>query len=326
MSAEFQDHVRKQVVRSQYNRPLLEGISSKLATKYVYLGLPGPEMHDVNEWKDLIAKVIAFERPARYGPERRNYEKLQVSLQKCGLQFQCYYGDIETVVVWGYDRDYEPLVQDELITLYNLDFCDHISSRIDVPPQPGVPDAPRECMRFQALRDLLRHQRARYEAGKDPRFIVLLTVREGVHGLDAKACRDAGNNPQEVSKWLHRVLGTGDVKDSVVPGPDLLKPFVFRCFRGYCEGPNIATHFLPMVRYQGASEKMAVPMAHFAVLCRFCPSQDPLPAGSQSAKAFLRTPSLRADEDGLREERLDLETGNALSPAETVEVAQQFLS
>jgi len=323
MPAEFQDHARKQVVRSQYNRPLLEGISRELGTKYVYLGLPGPEMHDVNDWKDLIAKVIAFERPARHGSERRNYEKLQVSLQKCGLQFQCYYGDIETVVVWGYDRDNEPFVQEELITLYNLDFCDHISSKIDVPPQPGEPSAPRECMRFQALRDLLRHQRQQYNKGADPRFIVLLTVREGVHAAAAQACRD-GVNPQEVSKWLHSALGTGDVHNGMIPGPGLLKPFVFRCFRGYCEGSNIATYFLPMVRYQGTSDEMPVPMAHFAVLCRFCPPEAPLPPSSQSDRVFLRTPSLRVNEDGIQEERLELETGNALSAAETVEVAKKF--
>ncbi len=329
MRSEFRDHRRKQVVRSQYDRPLLQRISEGLGTQYVYLGLPGPEMHDVNEWKDLIAKVIAFERPARYGPQRRNYEKLQISLQKSGLLFQCYYGDIERVVVWGHDDDNEEFVQEELISLYNLDFCDHISSRILVPPSEqhdGTGGGRRECMRFHALRKLLKLQADLYTNGADPRFIVLLTVHEGIHGDAAQACRDGGSNPKEVSKWLHRVLGTGDIGNGVVAGPDLLKPFVFRCFRGYCEGLHIATHFLPMVRYQGASEETPVPMAHFAVLCRFGHPRDPLPSADQSDKDFLRTPSMRASEDSIVPEPLKLETADPLLPPDTLEVAERFFS
>lgn len=327
MRRDFHDHPRKRVVRSQYDTPLLRGISQRLAIEYVYLGLPGPKMHDIAEWGGLIRRIIAFERPSRPPRSARaDFTELQVNLVANGLPFDVYYGDMETVVIWGHDIDDRPFVQEEMITLYNLDFCDNISSKIDIPPLfDGIGDGTtqKECMRFEALRRLLRLQAQLYAGGGDPRFVMLITVREGLDGAAIRAWREA-DNPQEVRQWLNKALGKKDVPDGYVfVSPDVLKPFVFSCFRSYCGGLNIASYFLPMVRYHGLSGAGS-PMAHFAVLCRFSDPHSALPGGSQTANDFLSLPSLRAGDDGLAPEPLSLEGGVPISDIN--EVAESFFA
>jgi len=327
MLSGFHDHPRKRVVRSQYDTPLLKGISQRFAIKYVYLGLPGPQMQDIAEWSGLIRRIIAFERPSR-PPRgaREDFAELQFNLVVSGLPFDVYYGDMETVVIWGRDIEDRPFVQEEMITLYNLDFCDNISSKIEVPPLfegDGGNTIGKECMRFEALRRLLRLQADLYSKGGDSRFIVLITVREGLDGAAIREWRKA-DNPQEVRQWLNKALGNKKIPNGAVfVSPDVLKPFVFTCFRSYCAGLNIASHFLPMVRYHGLSGK-GTPMAHFAVLCRLSHPRSALPGNLQTVNHFLALSTMRAGNDGLAPEPLALETGAPMP--DIMEIAEAFFA
>jgi len=325
MHSVFQDHPRKQVVRSKYDTPLLSTISEQLGALYLYLGLPGPDIYDIRQWKGLIRRIIAFERRGQPPKERDHFIILQENLIKSGIPFSNYYGDIETVVILGRDLENREFVQDEMITLYNLDFCDHISSKIALPVAEDHGGELRwQCMRFEAIRRLLQYQAQQYARGAaDPRFIVLLTAREAIH------CTAVGEwqkreHPPATQQWLDEAIPFPIGGGGILTSPPVVKAFVFSCFRAYCVGAHIQSHFLPIVRYQGVSGHVA--MAHFAILCRISEPQGALPPESQSAQDFLRMPSMRASEGGIDTEALHLETGEAISLNDAVNAAQSFFS
>ena len=92
------------------------------------MGLPGIDLLDLQLWRDLVDEVVAFEtraRPNRRDRDgRRNVLALRTKMREFGFNGTAYFGSMEEVVILRRDQDGLPYRQNNLVTLYNLDFCD----------------------------------------------------------------------------------------------------------------------------------------------------------------------------------------------------------
>ena len=274
----------KRAVREMWNTPFLRDLNEQFGIRYRYMGLPGVDLLDVAIWRDMIDHVIAFEVPARPkgdDPEgRRHILALRRNLQVLGVPGHAFFGPMEEVVVLGRDYDGNRYRQKNVITLYNLDFCDEIASRISTREQG------RQLWRFEAIRHILRDQRQAYQQHGGPRhFIVLLTVRDQI---DAEKLRTflSGNLYSDTRVYLDSCGGIDSLPSE---GPLLgthtwaIKAFIHNALRQYLANPNVSATFLPLVRYTGSpvrvgNRSIRSPMLHCMFLCRFEEYQRPSPS------------------------------------------------
>lgn len=277
------DSAGKRAVRELWNTPFLDYLNRTHGLRYRYLGLPGVDLLDVMRWKDMIDEVIAFEVPAaprKDDPEGRRFiNALRRNLRLLGIPGHAYFGPIEEVVILRKDYDGGDYGQERVVTLYNLDFCDEIGSRIATRGQG------RQVWRFEAIRQILRDQREVYRRLDGPSlFVILLTVRDqidsqklagflrtGLYGdTQAFIGTCASLNPLPSTGY---VLGTHSWA---------LKAFLHNTIRQYLTNPHISALFFPPVKYSGTPVKtkngqMPSPMLHYMILCRFDDPQNPTP-------------------------------------------------
>ena len=278
------DSLGKRAVREMWNTPLLRFINEELGIRFRYMGLPGVDLLDVKLWRDMIDHVIAFEVPPRNSrgddQRRRNILALRRNLQLLGVPGHAYFGPMEEVIVLGRDYDGNRYFQDKVITLYNLDFCDEIASRISTKEQGE------QIWRFEAIRQILRDQRQAFQRHGGPcYFILLLTVRDQINSEKLRGFL-AGNLFDDTRAYLEACGGIRSLPDR---GPLMgthtwaLKAFIHNAIRQYLTNPNISATFFPLVRYLGtpvqtSNGSIPSPMLHCMIMCRFEDHQSPFPS------------------------------------------------
>lgn len=303
------DNLGKRTVRELWNTPLLRFLNVNHGFRYRYMGLPGVDLLDLHLWRDMIDEVVAFEVPAppRHNDlqGRRYIRKLRRNLRLLGIPGHAYFGPMEEVVLLRRDYDGSAYQQNKVITLYNLDFCDEISSPIETREQGP------QVWRFDAIRQIVRDQRECYQAqGGASHFVLLLTVRDQI---DVQKLRGflASNLYADTNSYLNKCGGLGSLPSA---GPVLgthtwaLKAFIHNTLRQYLANPHISAVFFPLVMYTGAPVHttgglLESPMLHSMMLCRFDQPQLPSPS-FMPANYLSSTTSVRAlDETVLRWER-----------------------
>ena len=278
------DSPGKRAVRDLWNTPFLRLLNREHGFRYRYMGLPGVDLLDVKRWHDMIDEIIAFEvraRPTRDDPEgRRQILALRRNLRLLGVPGHAFFGPMEEVVVLRQDYDGKRYDQKRVITLYNLDFCDEIASRISTREQG------KQVWRFEAIRQILRDQQQSFQQHGDPSvFVVLLTVRDQI---DSQKLRGflSGSLYDDTRAYLE---SCGGVKSLALQGPVLgthtwaLKAFIHNTLRQYLTNPHISATFFPLVRYLGTPVRtgrgrLQSPMLHCMLLCRFDEQQAPTPS------------------------------------------------
>ena len=288
MPAAFQDHPQKRLVRESWDTPLLQWLYDQWETKYFYFGLPGPAAVDIRLWHEMIGRVVAFEIESE-GAEnaRRDIEELGRNLTLVGIPYSVYCGFMEEVVLDGEDREGRELVLDELVTLFNLDFCNRISGRIDT-------IAGRRCKRFEALRQVLALQRKLFRRTGSNRFVMLITALDSLHVREVERFVSQ-DLTQEMRDFVTAVLEEHPLPPrGYVENTDLAKAFVFSFLRDYLHGQNVQSVFLPPVSYMGRTQ--GKPMIHFVVVCSMEAEQEAQVVDRQSAGDFLNLRLLLADE------------------------------
>ena len=224
----------KNAVRSTWNTPVLKYLNSRFGFKYRYLGLPGVELLDVKLWKNLIEEVIAFEAPASGADERANIKKLKTNLDRLGIPHEVYYGFLEQVVIYRMDLASKPYIPNRFVNLYNLDFCNELTSQID---DLGK----RTCLRFDLIRRLLNDQEAVYRTNqKQNMFIILLTARNQTN----PQIRDllSGDITSKTRSFVEVAEKENPIIDGIMVGSHgwTLKAFVFDLLCNYFSTPNIS--------------------------------------------------------------------------------------
>lgn len=271
MSGVFQDSAGKRCVRENWDTPLLRFLHEEYGFRYRYLGLPGVDATDLYLWRDMIDEVVAFEVDSPGGDDRANIVKLRTTLRGLGIPFTAYYGPFELVVMRRRDWDGLEYRQERVITLYNLDFCDEIASKID------TRDQGEQLWRFQALRQVLMDEAACLGRTDGPNwFVFMLTVRDQ---MDAR----------KLAKFLSEGLFDEtkqfcDACTTIQPLPSrgfvlgnrtwALKAFLHDTMRGYMTSPHISATFFPFVKYSGRQVRtpegrLLSPMLHWMIFCQF---------------------------------------------------------
>lgn len=292
MSGRF-DTQDKKTVREVWNTPLLRYLHDNHQIKYRYLGLPGVDLTDIKLWKDMIEEVIAFELPDAGLDERKSIIQLRRNLELVLVRVPCkaYYGSIEQVILVREDIDGLKYTQTKLVTLYNLDFCDEITSKIFT--KEGA-----KCLRFELIRQLLTDQHECYRNNPELNiFIMLLTAR---NQTSSKFMKSYLFDEEDLDTSTHSFVKEAN-KVRPIPSENIalikdygwaLKAFIFNTIRSYLATPHLTCLMFPMVKYTGqaVSRIITSPMMHWMFLCKF---EDPqLPKPKVYPKNFLFKSSL----------------------------------
>lgn len=181
----FTDHPRKVLFRSKWAKPILKYLHDRLQKKLVYLGLPGIRALDILSWQEYLRFVIAFQAENYDGRLAENagiseLDELQAILNDLETKriidtYALYTGYIEQVVMSGEDDYNNPFEVHDYITVYNLDFCNTLSTPFQVvgpPPKYKTYD----CYKIDVIERLLSLERDRFTSGADASFVMFLTV------------------------------------------------------------------------------------------------------------------------------------------------------
>lgn len=307
MSPKFKSPPTKDAVRCLWCTEILRALKDAVGARFFYLGLPGPEAKDVAEWhkEKLLGRVCAFQMldldsEDQLGSLTELEAFLSTTLGPAGIPYDTYLGLLEDVLTCGRDANGKPFVQDDLITLYQLDFCHAFTDRSW--------NTVTVNLRYQAIRELMVRQFNQNVEKKGKPFVVFLTVRDEIDTAALAAfIKEKGEGRDDV---LARMVKDVPIdlqrrKQSKHPG---LKAFVFdmlnTCFRGL----NIRGLFLPPVYYTGV-DRVRDPMVVFTVLAAFDSLQAPNPVGGQTLQEFLKMEGLRLEGKALtRANRCAIET------------------
>ena len=288
MPREFHDHPRKQTVRLRWDTPILEWFYRQWGRKYFYLGLPGQQALDVKLWKEMIERIIAFEIEVKNETNRRIHViELARELTLLGINQAVYCGPMEEVLLRREDHDRKPLIIDEFVTLFNLDFCNSISSYV-------YTEAGHRQLRFEALREIVAFQRTLFRRTGVSRFILLITARNSFHNSVVREFFSNRDLPPTIRDFYRsslrlRPLSRADIE---IDYTDVLKTFVYSFLQSCFHGQNITSLFLPPLTYRGSSTKS--PMIHFVVICKMNNENSVSPTTAQSAADYLRLKTVRA--------------------------------
>ncbi len=288
MPGQFEDHARKRIVRQMWDTPILRWLYEQWGAKYFYFGLPGPAAVDIKLWREMIGRIVAFEVESEGASNpRRNIEELGRNLTLLGISHSVYCGFMEEVVLDEEDRDGRKLNLDDLVTLFNLDFCNRISGRIET--IMGV-----RCRRFEAIREVLTIQRRLFRRTGSNKFVMFITTLDSLHVREVERFMNQ-DLTQEMRDFVEAILEENPLPSrGYVENTELSKAFVFSLLRDYLHGQNIQSVFLPPVSYMGRTARS--PMIHFAVVCYMEAEEEAQVVETQSARDFLNLGLLRADE------------------------------
>jgi len=251
---EFKDTVSKKVIRKQCCKPLIKFINEKLKYKLIYLGLPGPQALDLLEWIEYIDQVIAFQcrdypHPSSINQPRAKVLELEAKLRDFERQgklatFSLYDGYIEEVVLRGRDINGNHLSQNDVVTVYNLDFCNGITVPLEVKDDEGNIQ---ECYKSDAIRRLLEIQRDISSQIRYKKFIMFLTIHSLFWEEEAKKFISQTES-EPLNKYFSKI-------NSLRGSPRwirLLKAYIFDTIKKYFSNYDFTPEFLPVIYYKGA--------------------------------------------------------------------------
>ena len=287
----FIDHPRKRTVREKWNTPILTWLYRKWGAKYLYLGLPGPEAHDIALWAEMIEQVIAFEiTDDTQDNPRENFERLSANLTLMKLPHTVYHGNLEDVVLWKKDLDGREFKIDKFVTLFNLDFCNPITGMV----QTG--DS-RKCLRFEAIREIVTMQRALYRATGASKFVMLITAYDAFYRREMDRFIARRDLAIDIRTSVSRERAVKLPDSNLYRNTELLRLFMFDFLRGCFAGQNIKSFFLPAVRFLGRTERS--PMIHLCVVCQMERLESAQVVDEQSAGDFVSMDMITAEDRGL---------------------------
>lgn len=97
----------KDLIREQFDLPLLEQLHAAQGHLLCYFGLPGAEMLDIRSWRHLLSEVAAVDRDI---VNLRAIDET-VSMQMPELRFTPHHGEVDQVILrnrgWAWDRGSE---------------------------------------------------------------------------------------------------------------------------------------------------------------------------------------------------------------------------
>jgi hypothetical protein len=265
---EFKDTIQKEVIRTQWCKSLIKFVHEKLRYKLIYLGLPGPQALDLLEWIDYIDQVIAFQcreypKPSSISQSRNKVLELENKLRDFERQgklttFSLYDGYIEEVVLRGRDINGNHISQNDVVTIYNLDFCNGITVPLEVKDDEGNIH---KYYKSDAIRKLLEIQRDISSQTRCKKFIMFLTVHSLFWKEEAKNFISQTES-KPLKKYFQKI-------NSLYGAPRrirLLKAYIFDTVKKYFCNYDFTPEFLPVVYYKGAGLEIENWLVFFTIV------------------------------------------------------------
>ena len=257
-------------IRQEWNLPLLKLICEKMGRKLVYLGLPSPDADDVHEWIDYIDKVIAFQcrnYPNQSDPNQSKeaLDILEAKLNALETQgkistFTIYDGYIEEVLLRGRDISNNDYHQNEVITLYNLDYCNSLSAPIRYLDIDGNI---KEGYKFQTIQKLMDFQNRIQLNSK--KFILFLTIKCDYYEPEmGELINDGCDN---ALKSTHQQYDS--IEDIIEKKARLLRSYTIQNLKTFFTSNGFIPEFLPTINYNGKPlprSKKDFILLHFSIL------------------------------------------------------------
>lgn len=242
----------KVLIRKEWSKRIIEFIKRKLEKNVIYLGLPSPNAEDIMEWIDYIDEVIAFqcrEYPFPSSPDQSREEVIRLEQKLNELERQkkietytVYDGYIEEVLLRGRDNSNIDFFQNDAITVYNLDFCNQITSPISFTDKKGKS---KTAYKFDAVKELMTHQRKVNTQSK--KFIMFLTMHCGYDGKELQNfVTDYGD--KYISTYLTQVR---EIPNVPMRKARFLKSYVLDSLKDYFRTEGFIPEFLPVLFYEG---------------------------------------------------------------------------
>jgi hypothetical protein len=252
---EFRDHPSKKFLREQWCKPLLEFIHNTLGYKLIYLGLPGPQALDLLTWIEYIEQVIAFQcrdypNPSSVSQSKSSIQNLERKLSELEREskiktFAVYDGYIEEVVLRGRDTIGNYFNQHDVVTIYNLDFCNGITVPLEILDDAGNIQS---LYKSEAIRKLLELQRD-INSHRRKKFVMFLTIhsrfwfeegRKFISQTQDADIRTFISSLRKLSGWRREAK--------------LLKAYVYQIIKNFFCHCEFTPEFLPIIYYQGVGD------------------------------------------------------------------------
>jgi len=253
---EFRDHPLKKVIRERWCRPLIKFIHDTLQYKFVYLGLPGPLALDLLNWLEYIDEVIAFQcrdypKPSSIGQPRDKVLELEEKLREFERQrklstFSVYDGYIEEVILRGRDTNGNEFKQDDIVTIYNLDFCNGITVPLAVKDDKGNIQ---KLYKSEAIRKLLELQKDVSSLRRSKKFVMFLTIHSNFWDEEAKRFV-AQTQEVELQNYINSLSKLHGWHKSV----RLLKVYIYDIIKNFFCRCDFTPEFSPVIYYKGAGK------------------------------------------------------------------------
>lgn len=254
----------KDAIRKFWNEPVLKFLTKKADDRLVYMGLPSSAAEDILQWIEYIKRVVAFQCRV-YGEisspdqSRDEIEKLESILRELERkqkleQFVVYDGYLEEVILRKNDNSPHRIDFDQrqIITLYNLDFCNKITSPMEYIDENGEVQI---AYKFNAIRELIQIQDKLSPISQ--KFIFLLTVH---CSYDGKELNDFLQNPP--SQTYSDLIAKYRTLNGVEKNARIVRLFVLYEIEKFFNANNFISEIFPVIKYNGLKD---TPLLHFMV-------------------------------------------------------------
>ena len=286
---EFKDHPSKKVIREQWCKPLIKFIHDSLECKLIYLGLPGPQAIDLLSWIDYIEQVIAFQcrdypKPSSVSQSKARVQELEGKLRELERQgkiktFAVYDGYIEEVILKGKDTNGNHFNQHDIVTIYNLDFCNGITAPLTVVDEKGNS---RNFYKSEAIRKLLEIQRDISSSSRCKKFIMFLTIHSGFWFEEEKRFISQ-NQDKDIKQYINTLNKLNGWPKRI----KLLKAYMYQIIRNFFCHCDFTPEFLPVLYYRGIGKEKENWLMHFTFIGSFNKQLSGLAPCFQNPQDFL---------------------------------------
>ena len=177
-------------IRNNYNKKIIKYLKEKCGYNIIYFGLPSPEAHDIECWIEYISYVIAFQcrdykQISTPDLPTDEIDKLIAKLNEWEAAskiegYDVYDGFMEEVIFNGYDNSSSgsvPFKFENAVTLFNLDFCNKITTPQEYLNADGVPE---KKYKFELIDKILEHQKQ--VSNENQGFVLFITINSGYDG------------------------------------------------------------------------------------------------------------------------------------------------
>lgn len=107
----FLDTPNKAIIRRYWDLPILEAWQRRKNGKLSYFGLPGPEIHDLLDWRGVLSQITAIEMKGRTKRDRALADEvsgrllMNVMINGLSSGFQLMKAEVEDVIINALDDD-----------------------------------------------------------------------------------------------------------------------------------------------------------------------------------------------------------------------------